>query len=67
MKKDLKRVGKLNNGIPIYLFSYNVGGAPQLGLIPGEVMKIHPEAVKTIGPRKLQFVDYALAVQPVGA
>ena len=56
-KRDLVRVGRLQNGIGLYRFTY-VGGTRQfVGVIAQQVKKITPEAVQT-GPDGLLRVDY---------
>ncbi len=47
-KKNIKKVGKLNDGTPIHAFKYKKkfgGGLMQLGALAGEVEKKHPHAV----------------------
>ncbi len=56
-KRDLVRVGRLQNGIGLYRFTY-VGGARQfVGVVAQEVKMIAPEAVQ-MGPDGLLRVDY---------
>lgn len=45
LKEDIKKVGKLNNGLPIYSFKYKDGGLMQLGLMAQDVEREIPEAV----------------------
>lgn len=45
LKEDIKPIGKLNNGLPIYSFKYKDGGLMQLGLMAQDVEKEIPEAV----------------------
>jgi hypothetical protein len=59
LKKNIKRVGKLDNGLDVY--AYTMGGIPQIGLIAQEVEKVKPEAVGEIGGFKT--VRYDLAVE----
>lgn len=64
VKKDIKKVGTLDNGLPVYVFSYKIGNsAPQIGLMAQDVEKLHPEAVRTFG--KVKYVNYEMAVEPV--
>ena len=44
-KENLKKVGKLNNGLDVYLFNYKNDKTPRIGLIAQEVRKVKPEAV----------------------
>src|SRR3546814_1455249 len=45
LKAEIKRVGKLDNGLNVYSYRYKAGGATHLGLMADEVEKLHPEAV----------------------
>lgn len=62
VKADIRKVGMLGNGLPIYAFRYKGELTPRIGLMADEVEKIHPEAV-TVDFLGLKSVDYALAVQ----
>lgn len=62
VKADIRKVGILENGLPIYAFRYKGDLTPRIGLMADEVEKIHPEAV-TVDFLGLKSVDYALAVQ----
>jgi hypothetical protein len=44
LKKNIKKVGKLNDGQPVYKYDYG-DGRTQLGLMAQDVEKSHPEAV----------------------
>lgn len=44
-KENLHKVGKLDNGLDVYLFNYKNDKTPRLGLIAQQVRKIRPEAV----------------------
>jgi hypothetical protein len=59
-KTDIKRVGSLDNGLPVYSFRYKHGGPIQIGLMAQEVEQIHPDAVHEIGG--IKHVDYEMAV-----
>lgn len=61
-KKDIKRVGTADNGLPIYVFRYISGGPLHMGFMADEVEKLHPDAVGKLAG--VQFVDYEKAVQP---
>lgn len=56
LKKDIKRVGTLDSGIPVYTFRYNWGGPEQTGVMAQDVEKVIPEAVAEINGIKM--VDY---------
>lgn len=45
LKKDIRRVGELSNGIPLYLFRYIWNDELQLGVMADEVEKVLPHAV----------------------
>ncbi|RDJ12416.1 tail fiber domain-containing protein [Rhizobium grahamii] len=45
LKDDIKRVGSLDNGLPVYSFRYKEGGTIQIGLMSDDVRETHPEAV----------------------
>lgn len=59
-KTDIRRVGKLDNGLPVYLYRYKGGVTPQIGVMAQDVEDMHPQAVVTIGGMK--HVNYAEAV-----
>lgn len=73
VKENLKPVGKLDNGLTVYVGNYieaiDPHKVPQLFLIAQEVKDIHPEAVAEIktdfADEPLLAVDYSLAVLPV--
>lgn len=60
VKHAIRHIGRLANGLPLYVFKYNGSDEPHLGLMADEVEKIHPAAVHDFGGVKL--VDYAQAV-----
>lgn len=69
LKADIERVGKLDNGLPVYSFRYK--GEPEdmrrIGLMAQEVEKEHPDAVMTApgffgSLSGFKMVDYAKAV-----
>ncbi len=63
LKKDITRVGTLDNGLPVYAYRYKIGGPMQIGLMADEVESVHPEAVVKIG--LFRAVDYGKAVELV--
>ena len=73
VKENLKPVGKLDNGLTVYIGNYiesvDPYKMPQLFLIAQEVEKVHPEAVKGFKVEGFEdpvlAVDYATAVLPV--
>mgnify|MGYP000173890359 CR=1 FL=1 len=60
IKDDVKKVGKTDDGQPIYSFRYKQGGPIQMGLMAQEVEKKKPGAVKTV--KGIKFVDYGKAL-----
>lgn len=61
-KENIKKVGKLNNGLPVYAYKYKAGGLMELGLMAQDVKKEIPEAVAT-RPDGLMAVDYERATE----
>lgn len=62
LKENIKAVGKLDNGLTVYLFNFKGQDTPQIGLIAQEVKEVIPEAV-TEGEDGYLRVDYKLATQ----
>lgn len=60
-KENIEKVGKLNNGLPVYLYNYKGDDTPQIGVMAQDVEKENPEAVAHIGGTKV--VNYQEAVQ----
>jgi hypothetical protein len=60
VKTDIKRVGTLDNSLPVYAYRYVWGGPPEIGVMAQDVEKIHPEAVGNAWG--LKTVDYQRAV-----
>lgn len=56
LKKDIKAMGKLDNGLTVYSFRYKMGGPVTMGVMADEVKKVIPEAVQTVGG--VDFVNY---------
>ena len=48
LKRDVKRVGTLVNGLPVYLFRYKSAPGWHVGLMAQDVAKVKPEAVKVV-------------------
>ncbi|MCY1741155.1 tail fiber domain-containing protein [Ensifer sp. SL37] len=61
-KADIKRVGILDNGLPVYSYRYKGDDVTQIGLMADEVEKAIPHAV-TEGPDGLKRVRYDIAVE----
>ncbi len=60
LKTDISEVGKLPNGLTVYLYRYKYGGPMQIGLMADEVEQLHPDAVSTV--EGFKHVNYAQAV-----
>jgi hypothetical protein len=67
LKHDIKRIGKTDEGMPIYTFKYKGDDSEQthVGFMADEVEKHHPEAV-TIEPSGYKSVDYDRATKAGG-
>ena len=61
-KTDIRRVGALENGLPVYAYRYIGDEQTQIGLMADEVELLHPEAVSR-GADGLQRVRYDVAVE----
>jgi hypothetical protein len=48
VKTDIKRVGKTDDGLPIYTYRYKWGGPVQMGVMAQEVEQVKPWAVTEI-------------------
>lgn len=59
LKKDIKLVGRLKNGIPTYEFKYLWDTVPHVGVLAQDVIKILPKAVKT-HPSGYLMVNYSM-------
>jgi hypothetical protein len=67
LKHDIKRIGKTDEGMPIYTFKYKGDDSEQthVGFMADEVEKHHPEAVTT-EPSGYKSVDYERATKAEG-
>lgn len=61
VKTDIQKVGKLDNGLPIYLYRYKSGGPFHIGVMAQEVEQTKPHAVHE--SEGIKFVNYAEAVK----
>ena len=61
LKENVQKVGKTNDGQPIYRFNYKGDPRTQIGLMAQDVEKSHPDAVGLAGGYKT--VDYKKATQ----
>lgn len=62
-KENIRRIGKLDNGLPVYSFNFKGSNVPQIGLIAQEVEKVIPEAVTELNG--IKYVNYDLATKEV--
>ena len=62
LKTDARKVGKLDNGLDVWVFRYKGDGRFQIGVMADEVAGVHPDAV-AITPVGFQMVDYERAVE----
>lgn len=64
LKHDVKRIGKTDDGLPIYSFKYKGDDNEQthVGFMADEVEKVKPEAVG-VHPTGYKTVDYAKATE----
>lgn len=61
-KEDIRKVGRLDNGLNLYSYKYKGGEGPRhVGLMAQEVQKVNPDAVGHL-PNGLLTVDYERAV-----
>lgn len=44
-KTNIRKIGRLANGLPVYSFTYRYGGPEQIGLMSDDVREKHPDAV----------------------
>jgi hypothetical protein len=58
LKTDIERVGKTDDGLPIYTYRYKAGGPPMMGVMAQDVAEVKPEAVGYL-PSGYLGVDYA--------
>lgn len=61
LKRDIRRVGRMGNGLGLYTYRYAAGGPEQIGLMADEVRGVRPHAVITVAG--FDAVDYAEAVR----
>lgn len=59
VKRDIRRIGTADNGLPLYSYSYIWGGPVQVGVMAQDVEKINPAAVVDVGG--IKAVDYGRA------
>lgn len=57
LKHDIVLLGRLDNGLGFYRFSYNGSGKPYVGVMAQEVQQVMPQAVAR-GPNGYLTVNY---------
>lgn len=57
LKKNIKQVGKMDNGLNIYSYEYVWGGPTELGVMAQEVEKVNPDAVFEVNGYKAVKYD----------
>ena len=60
VKENIKRVGKLDDGTPVYSYNYKTGGPTHIGVMAQDVEKSKPGSVVEVGG--IKHVDYNKAV-----
>lgn len=61
VKRDIKRIGTADNGLPIYSYRYVWGGPTQIGVMAQDVERVNPAAVAEFGG--IKAVDYGRAFE----
>lgn len=62
LKTDIRRVGVLDNGLPVYAYRFKTGGPMQIGLMADEVEMVQPRAV-VHHPNGYLMVNYGMATE----
>ena len=57
-KRDIERVGQLDNGLPVYKFKYLHDDETHIGVMADEVKATHPTAVTTVNG--VDYVNYGV-------
>jgi hypothetical protein len=60
LKRDIRQIGTLPNGMGVYAFRYLWSAAEEIGLMAQEVLRLKPDAVSRIG--EFYAVDYRKAL-----
>lgn len=58
LKTDINRVGKMDDGTPIYTFKYKGDQKTHMGVMAQEARKKHPDAVRKDPVSNMLMVDY---------
>jgi hypothetical protein len=62
LKTDIEKIGKLDNGLPVYSYRYKGSDTPEIGVMAQDVRKSNPGAVHRQASG-YDAVDYGKAVQ----
>lgn len=62
LKTDIRRVGRLDNGLPVYAYKMRGSNVTEIGLMADEVEQMAPEAVFE-QPNGFKMVDYRIATE----
>lgn len=58
LKTNIRKVGKLDNGLTVYVYRYKAGGPDHMGVMADEVVQVNPKAVSRM-PSGYDAVDYS--------
>lgn len=61
LKENIREVGRLANGLPVYAYTYRGDDTPRIGLMAQDVARVRPEAVELM-PSGFLGVHYDRAV-----
>lgn len=59
LKRDIRRIGEMASGLPVYSYRYVFSDAPQIGVMAQEALLVKPEAV-LLHPSGYLMVNYGL-------
>lgn len=62
-KEDIRRIGRLDNGLGVYSYRYRGDERVQIGVMAQEVEEMLPEAVFHIG--QVKFVDHGMVARAI--
>jgi hypothetical protein len=66
VKENIKQVGELDNGLPVYSYNYKGDSTPQIGLIAQDVEQVKPDAVGEVNGVKTVKYDEAVEMREGG-
>lgn len=56
LKRDIRKVGAMDDGTPVYTYRYSNGGPVRMGVMAQDILETHPEAVHKV--EGFYAVDY---------